>query len=147
MAWKFLRTILPTELPRELNWDLHTVTWSLHRQNCWCHWQNIFIGDSIGKVNVSPCWRPSHPLPYFSFFFLIPVSKQALPSQTASNHPLKHSSLLNTNHPSLFFIVTASVFCFLCIYHFFVSKSILFNFNIKISILLLFNVFLVYVFC
>jgi hypothetical protein len=50
MTWKFLRAILPTELPRDSNRDLHTVTWPFHWQNRRGNhqWKN-FIGDSIGK--------------------------------------------------------------------------------------------------
>jgi hypothetical protein len=50
MTWKFLWTILLTELQRDSNWDLHTVMCPLHRQNCRRNHRRIYlIGDSIGK--------------------------------------------------------------------------------------------------
>jgi len=90
------------------------------------------------NVNISPRPLPSPISPSSS---PIPASKQTLPSQTANNHLLKHPSLLNTNHPSLFFVVTASVSWFIVDFIILISKSIFFNFNIKMSILLLLNVF------
>ena len=80
-------------------------------------WRDLFTGRIVDgitdgnmslvipsvKVNISPRCRPSPPLSYFSFFFPTPATKQTLPSQTTSNHPPKHPSLLNTIHPSLFF--------------------------------------------
>jgi len=50
LTWNFLQAILPMELPRDSNRDLRTMTWSIHRQNCWQnHRQNESVGDSIGK--------------------------------------------------------------------------------------------------
>jgi len=92
------------------------------------------------NLNISPRRLPSSPL----FLLLLPPSlhlNKLSPPKLQITPPPKHPSLLNTNHPSLFFVVTASVSSFIVDFVIFVSKSIFFNFNIKMWILLLLNFF------
>jgi hypothetical protein len=76
---EFFQTILPTEWPRDSNWDSRIVTWHFHWRN---HRRERFVSDSIGKshyIRTSStdtlflCFSL-----FFPFFFLIP----SLPSQT-----------------------------------------------------------------
>jgi hypothetical protein len=80
---------------------------------------------------------------YFSFFF--PILTR--PSQTTTNHPAQLPPLLNTSTQVSYTFVRGHNIHFsinlLWILLFFVRKSIIFSFNIQMSILLL---FLVYVF-
>ena len=126
---EFFQTILPTEWPRDSNWDSCTVTWHCHQRN---HRRNVSVDDSISKNHyIRPLCRHSLPLfllllLFFFFFFPIPP----LPSQTATNHPSQLSTILNTSTQVSYtlYVVTISVSCEF--YHFFVSKSIIFSFNI-----------------
>jgi len=125
-VWKYAtawwrQTILPTEWPRDSNWDSHTVTWH-------CHRQIPSVGDSIGKNNYIPTHLPT-------------LSSSVSPSSSFPSH-LSPPKLQPTTHPNsplfstralklisyILYVVTISVSC--RFYHFFVSKSILFSFNI-----------------
>jgi len=119
------------KLPRDSNWDSHTVTWHCHRQN---HRRSTSIGDSVGKNHYM---HPSADTLFLCFsFFFFPIPP--LPSQTTA--PLPNCSqtripnsplyILNTSTQVsyILYVVTISVSC--RFYHFFLSKSILFSFNI-----------------
>jgi len=88
---EFFQTILPTEWPRDSNWDSRTVTWHCHR------W-NVSVGDSIGKNHyIHPLCR--HSLPLFLLLLLshptssLPnCSQPPIPTLHYSQH--KHSSFL-----------------------------------------------------
>jgi len=81
---------LPTESPRDLKWQIHTVTCWLFRQNhWWFHRRSVRRWNRREKVIYVYSADPL--LPYFSFFFLIltlhickqlalPPSKQKSPS-------------------------------------------------------------------
>jgi len=121
----FFQMILPMEWPRDSNWDLRTVTWHCHRRT---HQQvyrrNVSVGDSIGKSEYIPTLPTL--LLYFSSFFPIPP----LPSQTTANHPSQLSPSSQHKHSSFLYFCTWSQHLFLWILSFFVSKSIMFSFNI-----------------
>ena len=124
-AW-WCQTILPTEWPRDSNWDSRTVTWH-------CHRRKESVGDSIGKNHYIPTNLPtlsSSVSSSFSFPSHLSPPKLHLPTQTAAKHPSQHSTILNTSTKVsyILYVVTISVSC--RFYHFFVSKSILFSFNI-----------------
>ena len=125
MTWIFFQTLIQTEWPRDSNLDLRIVTWHIHR---WNHrrvyrWK-VSVGDSIGKSQYIP--SADTLFLYFSFFFPIPP----LPSQTAANHPSQLSPSSQHKHSSFLYFRTWSQHLFLWILSFFVSKSILFSFNI-----------------
>ena len=63
----------------------------------------------------------------FSFFFF-PIPP--LPSQTAANHLSQLSTILNTSTQVSYTLYVVTIFVSCGFYHFFVSKSILFSFNI-----------------
>jgi len=131
-AW-WRQMILPTELPRDSNWDSRTVTWHCHRRNHrWNHRRITSVGDSIGKNHYMPTYLPtlsSSVSPSSSFPSHLSPPKLQLPSQTAAKHPSQLSTILNTSTQVsyILYVVTISVSC--RFYHFFVSKSILFSFN------------------
>jgi len=98
---------IPIESPRDLKWQIRTVT-------CWFFCQNhrrIFHLWNLRKkliyvLSADPL------LPYFSFFFLIPtlpICKQPTPPPPP-NKNLSHLS--TTSYISWSFVVTASVFWF-----------------------------------
>jgi len=120
---EFFQTILPTEWPRDSNWDSRTVTWHCHR---WNHRRNVSVGYSIGKNHyIHLLCR--HSLPLF-LLFLLSHPTSHLPNY--SQPPIQFSTILNTSTQVSYtlYVVTISVSC--GFYHFFVSKSILFSFNI-----------------
>jgi len=134
-VWKYAtawwrQAILPMELPRDSNRDSRTVTWHCHRRN---HRWSISVGDSIGKNHYMPTYLPtlsSSVSPSSSFSSHLSPPKLQLPSQTAAKHPSQLSTIFNTSTQVsyILYVVTISVSC--RFYHFFISKSILFSFNI-----------------
>ena len=84
--------------------------------------RNVFVVDSIGNSQ----YILTLPTLYFSFFFPIPP----LPSRTATNHPSQLPPSSQHKHSSFLYFCTWSQLPFLWILLFFVSKSILFSFNI-----------------
>jgi len=122
--------ILPTEWPRDSNRDLRTVTWPIYHQNYRrVYQQDVSVGDSIGKSQYI------HTLPTLSSS----ISPSSSPSQLSppklqtTTHPLKISPSSQHKHSSCLYFCTWSQHPFsdlLWILSFFVSKSILFNFNI-----------------
>jgi hypothetical protein len=114
---------LPTDSPRDLKWQIRTVTSLCVRQN---HRQSVRRKKLI-YVHVSSA---DPLLPYFSFFFLIPT----LPicKQPAPPPPQKKSSLYQ--HNKLYFLKfcghSIRVLIYRRILSIFVSNSIFLNFNI-----------------
>jgi hypothetical protein len=130
LTWRFLRVILPTELPRDSKRQLRTVTWPFHRLKCqrnyqgiqtkisvqWCALFTVRIANELTdrimslmnpsvKVNICPLCRPSPPL----FLLLLPHPNSPLLQTTTP--PKTNLPLLNTtSHISWSFVVTASVF-------------------------------------
>jgi hypothetical protein len=101
---------LPTESPRDLKWQIRTVTCRFFHQNhrrhhkrkvCrWNRWKKLIYVSSTDPL-----------LPYFSFFFLIPTL--SICKQPAPLPPYKNLSHINTtSYISWSFVVTASVFWF-----------------------------------
>ena len=118
---------LPTESPRDLKWQIRTVTCRFFRQN---HWRKIRRWNRRKKlINVSSA---DPLLSYFSFFFLIPtlpICKQPAPPPPQKKN-LPHIS--TTSYISWSFVVTASarVLIYRRILSIFVSNYIFLNFNI-----------------
>jgi len=126
-----VRRFYRRKVPRDSNCDSRTVTWRCHRRH---HRQNHrqipSVGDAVGKNHYMNPSADTLILCFSFFFFPIPP----LPSQTPlklqpNTHP-KLSTILNTSAQVsyILYVVTISVSC--RFYHFFVSKSILFSFNI-----------------
>jgi len=86
--------------------------------------KHVLLGIPSVKVNKYPCSDTL--FLYFSFFFPIPP----LPSQTVANHPSQLSPSSQHQHSSFLYFCTWSQHPFLWILSFFISKSILFSFNI-----------------
>ena len=76
------------------------------------------------KANISTLCRLFPPL-----FLLLPPHPNSPPSQTATNHPSQLSPSSQHKHSS-FFTTSVNPITLLWILSFFVSKSILFSFNI-----------------
>jgi hypothetical protein len=93
------------------------------RQN---HIRNTSVGEFIGKVNLSPLYRPSPPL----FLLLLPHPNS--PQLQTTSPPKKNLPLLSTtSHISWSLLVTTSVFWFTDGFlSVFVGNSIFLNFNI-----------------
>jgi hypothetical protein len=122
----FFQTILPTEWSRDSNRDLRTVTWHIHRQT---YQRDVSVGDSIGKSQYIP------PMPTLSSS-ISPSSSPSLlspPKLQPTTHP-NSPHLLNKNTQVSYTFVHGHNICspsnLLWILTFFVSKSIIFNFNI-----------------
>ena len=112
-AW-WCQTILPTEWPRDSNWDSRTMTWHCHRRN---HQWKESVGDSIGKNHYIPTHLPT-------------LSSSVSPSSSFPSH-LSPPNLQPTTHPNsplfstralklisyILYVVTISVSC--RFYHFF----------------------------
>ena len=106
------------------------------RKNAMVWWRGAFSDDFIDGMypSVIPSvktiiYTPSADILFLCFsFFFFPIPP--LPSQTAANHLSQLSTILNTSTQVSYtlYVVTISVSC--GFYHFFVSKSILFSFNI-----------------
>jgi hypothetical protein len=115
---------LPTDSPRDLKWQIRTVTcrcfrqnhrWSFHRWNR----QKKLIYDS----SADPL------LPYFSFFFLIPtlpICKQPAPLPPKKTPSYQHNKLYFLK----FCCHSICVLIYRRILSIFVSNSIFLNFNI-----------------
>jgi hypothetical protein len=101
---------LPTDSPRDLKWQIRTVTCLCFRQNHRrFHRWNFRRWNRRKKLIYDSSGDPL--LPYFSFFFLIPTlltCKQPAPPPPQINLP--HIS--TTSYISWSFVVTASVFWF-----------------------------------
>jgi len=121
---------LPTDLPRDLKWQIRTVTGLCFRQNHrrnnrrsfrrWNHWKKLIYDSSVDPL-----------LPYFSFFFLIPtlpICKQTTPL------PKKKKKSSSYQHNKLYFLKfcghSIRVLIYRRILSIFVSNSIFLNFNI-----------------
>ena len=135
-----VRRFYRRKVPRDSNCDSRTVTWRFHRRHHRRnhrrkHRRKYSVDDSVEKKHYM---HPSADTLFlcFSFFFFFPIPP--LPSQTAaplpncSQTPIPNSPLyiLNTSTQVsyILYVVTISISC--RFYHFFVSKSILFSFNI-----------------
>jgi len=95
---------MPTESPRDLKWQIRTVTCLCVRQN---HRQSFRRWNRRKKLIYVSSADPL--LPYFSFFFLIPtlpICKQPAPPKKNLPH------ISTTSYISWSFVVTASVFWF-----------------------------------
>jgi len=120
---EFFQTILPTEWPRDSNWDSCTVTWHCHQRN---HRRNVSVDDSISKNHyIRPLCRHS-----LSLFLLLLLSHPISPLPNCSQPPISTLHYSQHKHSSFLYLVRGQNIRFLWIYHFFVSKSILFSFNI-----------------
>jgi len=87
---------LPTDSPRDLKWQIRTVTCLCFRQNhVRCHRRNIRRWNRQQNLIYVSSADPL--LPYFSFFFLIPtlpICKQpAPPPQKKKSSSYQHSKL------------------------------------------------------
>jgi len=100
-VWKYAtawwsQAILPTELPRDSNWDSRTVTWHFHRRkHRWNHRRNESVGDSIGKNHYIPTHLPtlsSSVSPSSSF-----PSHLSPPKLQPTSLPSQLSTILNTS--------------------------------------------------
>jgi hypothetical protein len=127
---EFFQTMLPTESSRDSNRDLRTVTWPIHRQyHRQVYQRDVFVGDSIGKSqyihtlltlssSISPSSSPSQLFP---------------PKLQPTTHP-NSPYFLNTSTQVFYTFVRGynirSPINLLWMSSFFVSKSILFSFNI-----------------
>jgi len=122
--------VLPTKRLRDSNRDLCSVTWHSHRRTYRrVYRQNVYVGDSIGKNKYIPI------LSTLSFI----ISHFSSPSQLS---PLKLQPTIHPNSPPLLNTITQVSYIFVCghnirsssnllwILLFFVSKSILFSYNI-----------------
>jgi len=96
-VWKYVtmwwrQTILPTEWPRDSNWDSRSVTRHFHRRN---HRRNESVGDSIGKNHYIPTHLPtlsSSVSPSSSF-----PSHLSPPKLQPTSLPSQLSTILNTS--------------------------------------------------
>jgi len=122
-----VRRFYRQKLSRDSNWDSRTVTWHCHR------WSTS-VGDFVEKNHYMHPSADTLFLCFSFFFFPIPPlpSQTAAPLPNCSQTPIPNSPLyiLNTSTQVsyILYVVTISVSC--RFYHFFVSKSILFSFNI-----------------
>ena len=121
-GWPFK---MPTESPRDLKWQIHTVTCRFFRQN---HRRQIHRWNLRKKLIYIRSTDPL--LPYFSFFFLIstlPICKQPAPLPPKQKSP-------SYQHNKLYFLKFCShsirVLIYRWILSIFVSNSIFLNFNI-----------------
>jgi len=120
---------MPTESPRDLKWQIRTVTCRFFRQNHrqfhrwkirqWNHRKKLIYVRSADPL-----------LPYFSFFFLIPtlfIYKQPSPLPPKQKSP-------SYQHNKLYFLKfcghSIRVLIYQRILSIFVSNSIFLNFNI-----------------
>ena len=148
---RYIPTVSPTDYTFCLERCNGVVTWSFfrrfYRRNDWgiqteivVQWHGTVtdrITDGItdgmypsGIPSVKTIiYTPSADTLFLCFsFFFFPIPP--LPSQTATNHLSQLSTILNTSTQVSYtlYVVTISVSC--GFYHFFVSNSILFSFNI-----------------
>jgi hypothetical protein len=152
LSWKFLRTILSMDSPRDSNREICTVTWPIHHQTyrrnhqgiqtgIFVQWSGRFtvrIADESAdrsspsvipsvKVNIWSLCRPSPPL----FLHLLPHPNSPLPNFKQPAPPNKNYP--SSQHKSCFFKFcghSIRVLIYRRILLFFVSNSIFFNFNI-----------------
>jgi len=122
-VWKYAtawwrQTILPTEWPRDSNWDSRTVMWHCHRRNHrWNHRRKESVGDSIGKNHYIPTHLPTLSSSVSSSFsFPSHLSPPKLQPTTHPNSPLFSTRALKLISYILY-VVTISVSC--RFYHFF----------------------------
>jgi len=115
---------LPMDSPRDLKWQIHTVTCLCFRQN---HRRSFHRWNRRKRLIYVSSADPL--LPYFSFFFLIPtlpICKQPAPL------PKKKSS--SYQHNKLYFLKFCGhnirVLIYRWILSIFISNSIFLNFNI-----------------
>jgi len=107
---EFFQTILPTEWPRDSNWDSRSMTWHFHQRN-------VSVGDSIGKSHYirSPLPTLSSSVSPSSSF----PSHVSPPKLQLTTHPNSQlSTILNTSTQVSYtlYVVTISVSC--GFYHF-----------------------------
>jgi len=116
---------LPTDSPRDLKWQIRTVTCRCFRQN---HRWSFRRWNSRKKLIYDSFADPL--FPYFSFFFLIPtlpICKQPAPPPPQKKSP-------SYQHNKLYFLKfyghSIRVLIYRWILSIFVSNSIFLNFNI-----------------
>jgi hypothetical protein len=103
---------LPTDSPRDLKWQIHTVMCRCFRQNHRRNHRRSFRRWNRRKKLIYDSFADPL-LPYFSFFFLIPTL--LICKQLAPPPPLKKKnlpSISTTSYISWSFVVTTSVFWF-----------------------------------
>jgi len=116
------------KVPRDSNCDSRTVTWRCHRRhNRRNHRRKESVGDSVRKSHYMHPSADTLILCFSFFFFPIPPLPSQTPPKLQSNTHPKLSTILNTSTQIsyILYVVTISVSC--RFYHFFVSKSIIFN--------------------
>jgi hypothetical protein len=100
---------IPTESPRDLKWQIHTMTCRFFRQN---HQRNLRrkIRRWNRQKKLIYVLSADRLLSYFSFFLIptLPICKQ--PAPLPPNENLPHLS--TTSYISWSFVVTASMFWF-----------------------------------
>jgi len=83
---------LPMDSPRDLKWQIRTVTCRCFCQN---HWRSFRRWNCWKKLIYDSSADPL--LPYFSFFFLIPtlpICKQPGPPQKKNSPSYQHNKLI-----------------------------------------------------